>query len=278
MTSLYTNIPNTEGIQCITEILNTERNRLEKPSNESVIDLFDMVLTKSNFQFNKQNYLQIGGTAMGTRVVPTYANRLMANLEEKLISNYKLNPKIRIRYIDDIFFIWEHGKDELEGWLDYLNKSHKIIKFTAEKSTVDINFLDTKLKVNQKEHKLYTDLYVKPTDTISYLKYNSAHPPKCKDSLPYSQFLRIKQICKNNEDYEKHTSLQVKEFLEKEYSIKKLLETKEKVDELDGSKLLEPKTKSERTDSETILLTATYWEGYQFVRKIIKSNWDILAC
>ena len=25
-------------------------------------------------------------------------------------------------------------------------------------------------------------------------------------------------------------------------------------------------------------MTATYWEGYQFVRKIIKSNWDILAC
>ena len=277
VTSLYTNIPNSEGIQCIREILNRERNKLEKPSNESLIDLLDMVLTKNNFQFNKQNYLQIGGTAMGTRVAPTYANLFMANLEEKLVSSYKLQPKIWLRYIDDIFFIWEHGKDELEKWLDYLNKSHKTIKFTAEQSSVEINFLDTKVKVNQNEQKLYTDLYVKPTDTNSYLKYNSAHPPKCKDSLPYSQFLRIKRICKKNEDYEKHTNLKVKEFIEKGYPMKKLLETKEKVDELDRSKLLEPKSNSKKTDLETVFLTTTYREGYQYVPKIIKSNWDILA-
>ena len=36
----------------------------------------------NKFQFNRENYLQIGGTAMGTRVAPFYANIFMPNLEE----------------------------------------------------------------------------------------------------------------------------------------------------------------------------------------------------
>ena len=85
VTSLYTNIPNQEGIACIQEILEKERNRLEKPLNESLVDLLEMVLNKNNFQFNATQYLQIGGTDMGTRVAPTYANLFMI---------YDLKPRI----------------------------------------------------------------------------------------------------------------------------------------------------------------------------------------
>ena len=276
VTALYTNIPNREGLDCIKDILNVERNNLEKPSVNSLIDLLEIVLTKNNFQFNEKNYLQIGGTAMGTRVAPTYANLFMSRLEERLIEGRTLKPTVWLRYIDDIFFIWEHGEIELLEWIKYLNKSHKTIKFTVEYSTSEINFLDTKVKLD-KGNKMYTDLYVKPTDTNSYLKYDSAHPPKCKESLPYSQFLRIKRICKRDDDYQKHLRDKTKEFKDKGYPDGILKKAEQKVLEQDRKSTLEKKEKVEQTDKEKIYLTTTYREGYRFVLNIVKKNWDILA-
>ena len=161
VTSLYTNIPNSEGIKSIEKILNSSRNRTEKPSNESLTKLLELVLTRNNFQFNGENYLQIGGTAMGTKVAPTYANLFMSRLETKILTDYAPKPSIWYRYIDDIFFIWEHGEKSLERWLEYINSYHNTIKFTAEWSKTEINFLDTTVKKDPKTNKLYTDLYKK---------------------------------------------------------------------------------------------------------------------
>ena len=54
---------------------------------------------------------------MGIRLAPTYANLFMTNLEEKLISQYDQKPTAWLRYIDDIFFMWDHGKENLNKWL-----------------------------------------------------------------------------------------------------------------------------------------------------------------
>ena len=44
-----------------------------------------LILKCNNFKFNRKNYLQINGTAMGTRVAPTFANLFMIHFEEKHI-------------------------------------------------------------------------------------------------------------------------------------------------------------------------------------------------
>ena len=43
-----------------------------KPTNKSLIQLLEMILTKNNFQFNNQRYLQIKGCAMGTSVASSF--------------------------------------------------------------------------------------------------------------------------------------------------------------------------------------------------------------
>ena len=48
--------------------------------------------------------------------------------------------------------------------------------------------------------KLQTTLVTKPTDAHSYLQSQSTHPKHLKDSLPYSQSLRLKRICSLPED------------------------------------------------------------------------------
>ena len=98
----------------------------------------------------------------------------MADLEEKILSAFEEKPMIWWRYIDDIFFIWEHGEESLEKFLNKLNSFHPTIKFTAEYSKETINFLDVNIRLVEGE--LMTDLFVKPTDTHQFLELSSSHP------------------------------------------------------------------------------------------------------
>ena len=71
------------------------------------------------------------------------------------------------RYIDDIFFIWEHGQESLRVFIDQVNLFHPTIKFTAKYSKEEVHFSDLKIKLIDGE--LKTDLFVKPTDTHQFL-------------------------------------------------------------------------------------------------------------
>ena len=209
VTSLYTNIPNQEGCLSIYRLL----SRLRTPSrteltNTNICQLLWYVLTKNNFDFNGKHYLQVGGTAMGTRVAPTYANLFLADFEENHVYTYSKQPLVWLRFIDDtifftIFFIWPHGQEELNLFKDHLNNVHTTIKFTVETSSSSVNFLDTVVTINN-DRTIKTSLYVKPTDSAGYLHYRSAHPKHCIRGIPYGQFLRIQRICTDFTDFVDH--------------------------------------------------------------------------
>ena len=203
VSSLYTNITIDEGIEAARIALSKHRPTPNiKPTNVSLITLLGLVLKKNNFQFNGVNFLQIGGTAMGTKVAPSFAITYMGAFEEKHVYTYRLQPLMYIRYIDDIFIIWQHGANELEEFFTHMNSSSEHIKFTTETSTKQIAFLDSLVELDG--CKISTNLHTKPTDSHNYLYYDSAHPQRCKYSIPYSQFLRIRRICTNNEDFDRN--------------------------------------------------------------------------
>ena len=105
------------------------------------------------------------------------------------------------RYIDDIFFIWEHGEESLEKFLKKLNTFHPTIKFTAEYLKEAINFLDVNVRLVEGE--LMTDLFVKPTDTHQILEPSSSLPYHWKKGILYSQALRLNRICYDFESFDK---------------------------------------------------------------------------
>ena len=105
------------------------------------------------------------------------------------------------RYIDDIYYIWEHGEESLETFLNKLNTFNPTIKFTAEYSKETINFLDVNVRLVEGE--LMTDLFVKPTDTHQFLDPSSSHPYHCKKGIPYSQTLKLNRICSDKESFDK---------------------------------------------------------------------------
>ena len=58
VTSLYTNIPNREGVEAAKTALYKYRPRAKQPRNSSLIELLKFVLTCNNFTFHGKDYLQ----------------------------------------------------------------------------------------------------------------------------------------------------------------------------------------------------------------------------
>jgi hypothetical protein len=276
VTSLYTNIPNQEGITACNSQLNKVRLTGDVPPTTSIIQLLEYVLTKNNFDFNAKHYLQVGGTAMGTKLAPSYANIFMADFEERFVYPYNPKPKIWLRYIDDIFLIWEHGQQSLDSFLEHLNSCHHSIKFTAENSTTAVNFLDTTVKVGT-DNKLYTTLYCKPTDSHNYLLYESAHPKHTKSSLPYSQLLRIRRICSHIEDYDTNAVLIGSHFIKRGYPPHLVEEAIITVRRKDRGSLLCPSVRDNSENPEKLFIINTFTPNDQGLKHIVKHNWSILG-
>ena len=49
---------------------------------------------------------------MGKKFAPNFANLLLAEGEEKALEKGVLKPSVYWRFLDDIFVIWEHFREE----------------------------------------------------------------------------------------------------------------------------------------------------------------------
>ena len=120
MKSLYTNIPNNEGIKAVREVYSLPTKTV---ATKKIITLLSLILTLNNFLFNSISYLQIMRCAIDTICAPAYANIFMAQFEKQHIYHYIKNKSVLyLQYIDDIFMIWT-GTAHLEK-LKYVKRSN----------------------------------------------------------------------------------------------------------------------------------------------------------
>ena len=117
--SLYTNIDHEEGADACFEKLE-QRNNKKIPS-KILKSLILLVLKCNVFRFGSVFYEQIMGTCMGTPMAPNYPNLFMDKFENEMIESYRqktgLSPLVWYRYIDDIFFVWLHGSEQLDDFI-----------------------------------------------------------------------------------------------------------------------------------------------------------------
>lgn len=199
ISSLYSNISHDLGLEGIKYWLHKHPEMLHpRFSDKFILDSLEIILQNNSFCFSTKNYLQIHGTAMGTKMAPTYANLTLAYLEEKLYDrlNSKYTDSFRQefesswkRYLDDCFIIWDKSVDNVQALHSELNNLHTKLVFTMEQSETEITFLDIKLK--KQEQKIITDIYHKTTDTKQYLHFRSCHPRSTKFNIPYNLARRI---------------------------------------------------------------------------------------
>ena len=81
-------------------------------------EMLSRILKENSFQLNGKNYLQIHGTAMGTKMTVAFANIFMANIETQILSNNVTKPTIWKRYIDDIFSLWDVSKPDIDKFIE----------------------------------------------------------------------------------------------------------------------------------------------------------------
>lgn len=272
VSSLYTNIDNNEGIAAIKANATLKSNHSSRII-EMICKLMTLVLTLNNFIFNGQNYHQIKGTAMGTRAAPNYANIFMGQFEHTHILNtdWKGMLKCYCRFIDDIFLIWKNGEESLKEFLELLNNIHPTIKFTSEYSKHKINFLDVIIEKDAMGH-LSTDIHKKPTDTHNYLNSNSAHPNHCINSIPFSQFLRIRRIVSDQTRLKRRLDEHIEYFVNSGYprhDLKKIANNvinlpKERVE--NSNKMKEP----------SVRFVTNYNPMLPNMNKLMKKHWPIM--
>ena len=86
--SLCTNIPHTDGINACRLFLN--RHTTDPALINDIPIFIDFILTHNLIKFNNDHYLQIKGTAIGTKMAPAYANISMDYIETSILSSSPL--------------------------------------------------------------------------------------------------------------------------------------------------------------------------------------------
>ena len=145
VSSLYTNIPQEEGITVICQYYE-EHYQSKPPIPTSTLgELMRLILKENSFQFNGKHYLQTHGIAMGTKMAVAFAVIFMAHIERQLLAASPFKPTLWKRFIDDIFSVWTISEQEINDFVSFANNFHPTIKFTCEMSSERIVFLDTEV-------------------------------------------------------------------------------------------------------------------------------------
>ena len=113
-----------------------------------------------------KNYVQICGTATGTKMAVAFANIFMAKVT----------------------------REEITQFIEQANKQHQTIKSTAEVFKTETNFLDTTVYKGEgfrNESVLDVRTHFKPTETFQCTHFSTCHPPGVKRGFIKGEALRL---------------------------------------------------------------------------------------
>ena len=172
-------------------------------SSNTLSDLAEVILKHNIIKFGKKIVTQKTGTAIQARFARCCSNLFMEKFEEKILRKVEFKPHLLWRYIDDIFFLWDHGIEKLKSFIHKINKTHSTNKITVDWSKTSIHFLNVTASITVGITEV--DLYVKSTGSYPYLLLSllSCHSFYYKKGITYSQALRPNKLCFNNEFLEK---------------------------------------------------------------------------
>ena len=164
--------------------------------------------------------MQVCGLAMGKKYSPGLANLYLLDLDNQAMNGYKIKPILFFRFLDDIFFLWPSGIEELKEYEKFLNSIIPGIKLTLNHDKNKIHFLDTTIyKCSIEEVTcLKTKVYFKETDTHQLLHTGSFHASHTARGVLYSQLKRFKRISSSRLDYNEACNILFKSLINRGYS------------------------------------------------------------
>ena len=146
------------------------------------------------------------------------------------------------------------------------------LNYYFRKKSISVNFLDLKINLNQGN--ISTTVHYKPTDSHSYLDYSSSHNPSTKNSIPLSQFLRLRRLCSEDSDFDKRAEEMKGFFKNRQYPTDTVNKALARVKNIKRTDALT--TKEDTTSKDRPIITLPYHPSVVRVRNILLSNWKIL--
>lgn len=270
--SLYTSIPHGDGLKAL-EFFLDKRASPEIPTT-ALLRLAELVLTLTSFQFNGQTYQQVKGVAMGSRMGPSFACLFMGYLEFQASSRYSGPfPEFFRRYIDDCLGVTSLDLTDLMKFIDFMNSLHPSIKFTHQISTQAVEFLDISVSITEAKD-ISTSVHYKPTSTHAFLHFESSHHPKTKESIPFSQLLRLRRLCSDEDDFRSKCEEMIVFFKDRGYPNHVLDKALDRVNMVGRKDALITNVKG---STERPILAITYHPQNIRLRNVILANWNILT-
>ena len=114
VTSLYTKIPQEEGINSVCEAYKEFYQGNPPIPTRYLREMLSLILQENSFQFNGKDFLQFHGTALGTKMAVAFANIFLAKIERKILRQSNTTPIFWKRFIDDIILMWDTNRDKIE--------------------------------------------------------------------------------------------------------------------------------------------------------------------
>ena len=168
--SLFTIVPVEEALQVISNLLHQDETLMDRTaiSAPDLCHLIEQCLKSTYFRFGELFYEQVEGAAMGSPLSPVVVNLYMEAFEKQTLEAALWGPAVWVRYVDDVFAIWPHDTQSLDGFLGHLNSQKTAIQFTTEKEeNGKIAYLD--ILVEKKGALATTSIFRKKTHTDRYM-------------------------------------------------------------------------------------------------------------
>ena len=268
--SLYTNIPHNEGIKaCLAAFISLERTNPQQPPPEILTNLLEIVLKNNTFEFNNKCYKQLYGTAMETKLAPSYANTFMEYIEDKFLSQQHLVPLYYHWLIDDIFLIWPHPINKFHKFIDKMNKIHPTIKFTHELSQETITFLDTDVHLD--DNKLYVTTHINSTNKQAYTHASSYHPPGTGKGIAIGEAKRYARTNTRLADFQNCISKHIQQMKTRWYNLHHTRKLITNIKHCDRSKTNPPRKNLNRP-----IFVTRYTASAKRIIKTIRKNYHNL--
>jgi len=201
VTALYTSICIGDGIGRIRTLL--RQYGWKQSDIDCCCSLLEWVLTNNYFKIGDQWYQQIQGAAMGGNVSGTFADLVLATLEQSLIPQIAANKILLYRrYRDDILVV-ASSIEAVHKLTAILNEVH-YLKFNIEQIGQSVNFLDLTIGIDNPfvlKRKLSIYPYRKPVASQMVTHFATYKPDITKASWITGENIRLLRSSQSQRAY-----------------------------------------------------------------------------
>ena len=229
---MFLNIPVVKTLEVVREELENDEtlSGRTKWKVEDIMKLLHISIETYFKTIDGKIYFQRDGLPIGKSILKPLAGIYMHWFERNFVYNEDKSPKHGLRFwkrqVDDVFFIWEGTKDELELFVWLLNGVEMKIQFKMELEKEGfLPFLD--VGISKSGGKLVTKVYRKPTHTQQYINWLSNHPKNMLLGVLKGLIHRAHVLCDLKEDLLEELALLKNVFITNGYPeklVKKTLE------------------------------------------------------